>query len=312
VDSRPGRPALGYDEVFADPYTGQVRKRVQYGRLSEGPVNFAPFILSLHYSLAAGRWGSLAFGAAALVWFFTSIVGFCLSLPRPAPGSGASGESWPQGSWLRRWAPSWTVRLDAGPTALNFDLHRAAGTWLWPVLLVFAWSAMAFNLPQVHDPAVRLLGGEGLYNTPPALGPVSAPMPLDAALARGRVLMAEQARERGFQVRGDYAIDRRPEANLVGYYAHTTLDGPTDQAGALVWFTADTGKLLAFQPPHGPTRTDAADWWSQRLHEAHVFGLPYRLFVSLLGIVVAGLGVTGIVAWVGRTFGRRRSRRRGT
>jgi hypothetical protein len=33
------------------------------------------------------------------------------------------------------------------------------------------------------------------------------------------------------------------------------------------------------------------------LHMAHVFGLPYRIFVALLGVAVSILSVTGVVIW---------------
>jgi uncharacterized iron-regulated membrane protein len=37
--------------------------------------------------------------------------------------------------------------------------------------------------------------------------------------------------------------------------------------------------------------------WLGALHEANVFGLPYRIFVSLLGLTTVMLSMTGIVIW---------------
>ncbi len=49
-------------------------------------------------------------------------------------------------SWWRRWKPAWKIRWAASRYKLNFDLHRANGLWLWPILIVFAWSSVYMNL----------------------------------------------------------------------------------------------------------------------------------------------------------------------
>lgn len=296
VSARPGGPSLDYDEVIADPYTGAIRQKVLYGRLSDGPVNLLPFILSLHYSLAAGPTGSLLFGAAALIWVFVSLIGFYLTLPtRPAGGVARA-------SWLKRWAPAWTVRPRAGAFPLAFDLHRVAGLWIWPVMLVFAWSGVGFNLPQVHDPVQRALGARGLFAAPRNVDPAEGqPMTPEAAVARGGVLMGEQARQRGFTVDQGYALTFDPGAQAIGYYARTSLDRPVEQQGStLVWFDAVDGRLLEFKPPFGKTAADGFDKWVQVLHRAEVFGLPYRLFVSLFGLITAMSAATGVILWTRR------------
>lgn len=34
------------------------------------------------------------------------------------------------------------------------------------------------------------------------------------------------------------------------------------------------------------------------LHMGNVFGLPYRLFVCLMGLIIVLLSVTGIIVWI--------------
>jgi uncharacterized iron-regulated membrane protein len=38
--------------------------------------------------------------------------------------------------------------------------------------------------------------------------------------------------------------------------------------------------------------------WLSALHQGEVFGLPYRIFVCVLGVMVVMLSVTGIVIWL--------------
>src|SRR3546814_16673974 len=68
----------------------------------------------------------------------------------PAPFKGRN--------WWRRWMPSWRVRWGAGGYKLNFDLHRAAGLWVWGVILIIAFTSFSLNLyREVFFPAMSLV-----------------------------------------------------------------------------------------------------------------------------------------------------------
>ena len=56
--------------------------------------------------------------------------------------------------------------------------------------------------------------------------------------------------------------------------------------------------------PVGRTGTDRVSTWLQMLHMAGVFGLPYRIFVSLLGLAVTMLSVTGVLIWLRKRSAR--------
>ncbi len=295
IEPREGGPALDCSEVIVDPYTGAVRRCLRYGDLSEGAVNIVPFLVRLHYSLAAGSWGMFAFGVAALIWCVECLLGLWLTLPRPVAGV----------RWAKRWLPAWRIRRGQGAVTLVHDLHRAVGLWLLPVMLVFAWSAVAFNLQSVHAPVQRLFGAHGLYapvvNDRPAGGPAMSRM---AALEHGETLMAGMAAQRGFTVAEPYAISWNPYAHAIGYYARTSLDGPTDQGSTAVWFDENSGRLLAFRHPFGDTPADAFDKATRMLHTASLFGWPCKLFVTFVGLAIAGMAMAGVALWFLRTRGR--------
>jgi uncharacterized iron-regulated membrane protein len=292
VAARPGAAPLGYNEVIVDPYTGTVRRRVQYGNICEGMVNLMPFLVQAHYSLAAGKWGRLAFGAAAVLWCAECLLGLWVTLPKPGRK---------RGLWLGRWAPAWRLRIGQGRTAFLYDLHRAAGLWLLPVMLIFAWSGVAFNLQQVHTPVQRLLGAEGLYHPPTNDAPAFGTMSDVRALERGRVLMAQEAARRGFAVIAPAAITWNTSAKAIGYYALTSLDGPTRRGSTLVWFDAGSGRQLEFRPPYGATPADAVDKATRLLHVADLFGWPYKIFVSIFGLLASGMAMAAVVLWLRRS-----------
>lgn len=45
---------------------------------------------------------------------------------------------------------AWKVRVGGAGHELNVDLHRAGGLWFLAMLLVVAWRAVCFNLPEVY------------------------------------------------------------------------------------------------------------------------------------------------------------------
>ncbi|MGO9774225.1 MAG: PepSY-associated TM helix domain-containing protein [Roseiarcus sp.] len=291
--------ALGFDQLFLDPWTGTELGRRFRGDLSQGLVNLMPFIYIFHYSLQLGPTGSTIFGVVALFWTFDCFVAFYLTLPVS------------RGAFWRRWKPAWLVKSRAGAYRLNFDLHRAGGLWLWLLLLVFAWSSVAFNLRPVYEPATRALldyvpPAEVLQTIPNRPNP-SPRLDWRAAQANGERMMDEQAAKRGFAVKRPYALAYVPAKSMYIYNVQSSLDLNERRGGTTVWFDGDTGAFMGFTTSSGEHSGNTVTSWLIALHMAGVFGLPYRILVCALGLVVAMLSVTGIYIW----WKKRRARRRG-
>lgn len=87
MDARPDNAdppnKLGFDQMIVDPYTGEELARRQFGEISEGMINFMPFIYKLHYALALGKFGLWVLGICALIWTIDCFVAF-LSDPAAA------------------------------------------------------------------------------------------------------------------------------------------------------------------------------------------------------------------------------------
>ena len=283
-DPTTGKPyELGFVQMFVDPWSGEELGR-RNGNISEGLISLMPFIWRFHFTLELGGWGGWILGVVALVWTIDCFIGFYLTLPI------STGDFW------RRWKPAWLVKWRAGPYRLNFDLHRAGGLWVWAMLLIFAWSSVMLNLPSVYAPVTRALFD---YQLPMGHDQTERPLPpridFRAAVSIGERLMAEQATENGFSVARPIMFYHM--GGSYGYVVRSSRDIRDKLGLTMINFDADTGELISFETPTGEHSGNTVTTWLRALHMADVFGLPYRIFVCVLGLIITMLSVTGVYIW---------------
>ncbi|WP_246013105.1 PepSY-associated TM helix domain-containing protein [Pigmentiphaga humi] len=295
----PGQPAaLGYDEVFFDPYTGELLGVRLWGASLWDPRTAVSFVYRLHSLLAAPPWwGRLALGIVALAWTLDCFVGLALTLPRGAAADRRAGAA---RNWWQRWAVAWRIKAGASATRLTLDLHRAGGLWLWALLLVFAWSSVMFTLrDQVYYPVMTRL----LTFNEPLRGPLPpSPPPVTLgwreALEAGRQAARELARRNGWQTAEEVFLVRLAARGVYGYWLHTDLDVRDGDGATGIIIDGQSGQVRGLVLPRDPGAAgNAFNQWMYGLHMAQVFGLPYRLLVAALGIAVAVLSVTGVFIW---------------
>lgn len=298
---------LGVDEVFVNPHTGDVLGARRWGDIGQGVGNLMPFIYRLHHSLALGTVGTWVFGVVALLWTLDCFVGAWLTFPaRSRTDQGAAGVS----ARLSRWAPAWKLRWRGGIYKLNFDVHRAGGLWPWAMLLVLAWSSVAFNL---YEPVYKPVTGAVLDIAPdpreqlprrhdeqpdPAMG-------WAAALTAARQHMAAVATQKGLQLLGEERFSYDAHRGLVRLEVTSNRDVSERRGRTAVFVDATNGQLLATRMPTGEAAGDTVTTWLLTLHMAHVWGLPFRLLMTLLGAVVALLSLTGVIIWWRKRAARR-------
>lgn len=311
IDSETHEPYdLDVYRLILDPSTGQELDRCRlWGIL---PFNLMDFIYSLHYSLALGMTGMWILGICALVWTLDCFVGFYLTFPVRQPRGGQAGGTQQQAksSWWSRWKPAWLVKWSRSAYRLNFDLHRAGGLWTWMLLLIFAWSSVYMNLwDTVYTWTTQALFE---YHMPWTDVPVRS-QPLEQpklswreAQTRGETLMAEQAALHGFIVQQPVALTFDSERGTYTWQVRTNreIDDRSRRYTTQVHFDADSGALKLALLPSGQYTGNTISNWLYALHMANVFGLPYRILVCVMGLVVAMLSITGVYIW----WKKRRSR----
>jgi uncharacterized iron-regulated membrane protein len=293
ADPATGTPQeLGFTEFFIDPWTGKELGRRNRGELSEGKVNLMPFIYRLHWTLILGNFGQWLLGIVALVWAVDCFIGIYLTLPRSSKG------------FWQRWKPAWLIKRGASAYRLNFDLHRASGLWVWPLLFVFAWSSVMMNIRPVYE---WVMQGVFDYESPmiPFMSMArrndSPRLDWRAAQSRGELLMAEQSAKRGFTAGKPLGLMYFPETGAYLYEVRGTRDlfERAPKGGATsVMFDGDTGAFRVLSQPTGERTGNTVESWLYALHMARIFGMPYRILVCVLGLLVTMLSVTGIYLWL--------------
>lgn len=292
---------LPNDQIFVNPYTGDVLGERKWGTITQGWHNLLPFIYKLHYALALDQLGMVFMGIIAVLWTIDCFVGVYLTFPARLRDSSLPEQHSRVKNWCKRWWPAWKIRWQASRYKLNFDLHRAGGLWPWAILFVLAWSSVAFNLKEVYHPVMGTLftmqpDQEEAIPSLPEMQTVPG-MSWPEALATGRELMANLAQAKGFSIRQENNLGYNPYTGMFRYQVLSDLDVGDQYAGTNIYFDSNSGRLAGSYLPTGEASGDTITSWLMTLHTAMVWGLPFRIFMTVIGVVVAMLSVTGIYIW---------------
>jgi uncharacterized iron-regulated membrane protein len=77
-----------------------------------------------------------------------------------------------------------------------------------------------------------------------------------------------------------------------------------DYGDSLVVFSARTGDLLKSVLPRQETTGNALHAWLEAFHLAAIGGLPYKVAVAFVGLLVTCLSVTGTLIWMKKRTAR--------
>jgi uncharacterized iron-regulated membrane protein len=306
LSEKPGMPPLENDEIAVDPATGAVLGERRSADIAQGAKNLMPFVYSLHDSLAMGAFGRTLLGIVAVVWTVDCFIGAYLTFPVRA-----AGHRWPL-SWLARWRAAWAVRWPTTPWKLSFDLHRAGGLWPWALLLVLAWSSVAFNLPQIYEPVTKaLLNYDRASDTieqRPATGR-NAKLDWREGYRAARTAMDEAATREGFAVRSERLLFYDDARHAYVYRVKSDRD-PGRLGNTQVYIDADTGVLLGIDIPTGHIAGVTVTTWIGELHTASIFGMTMQVVICLTGLAIALLSITGVLIYLRKRRAREIRRRK--
>ncbi|MBN8911567.1 MAG: PepSY domain-containing protein [Rhizobiales bacterium] len=312
VDAKTGELFdVDYNQVFIDPVSGEVAGRRFWGAISLDSENILPFLYKLHYSMhIPDLWGvtdlgMLFMGVVGIVWMFDCFVGFYLTLPRRA-GTGVNGSvrddpaGGAQRTWWQRWKPAWSIKRGASAYRRNLDLHRAFGLWLWAALFILAFTSISMNL---NNQVVRPILSRISTLTPDAFddrAPTALNKPIEPVLAFPQaveIARAEAARRGWDEPAGGAFYGLQHGLYSISFFHPGDDHGSAGMGVKMLFLDGATGALEGGRVPWEGTAADIFMQLQFPLHSGRIAGIPGRVFLSFMGLVVALLSATGIVIW---------------
>jgi uncharacterized iron-regulated membrane protein len=301
---------LGYNEVFIDPVTGEIVGKREWG--AAWPISretIVSFLYVLHYSLhvpemwGIDQWGMWLMGGVALLWTIDCFVGFYLTLPvrrREAIARPLAVTRRLTRGWWSRWRPAWRIKWHGSSYRVAFDLHRAMSLWLWAAFFMLALTGASLNLyAEVAQPVVNFVSSftPTPFDTRPAQ-PHDALIEPKVGYAKVFESGSAQARRLGFEApAGD--LFYAPDYGVFGvrFFEPGDDHGAAGVGPATLYFDSQDGRYLGDWIPWRGTGGDLFLQLQFPLHSGRIAGLPGRIFVSALGVIVAIVAVTGVVIW---------------
>lgn len=289
IDPATGAPyALGFNQLAVDPATGEVQGQRQWGQISLSRENLLPFLYKLHYTMHIPQGWGIHFGVwlmgvVSAVWIIDCFLALCISFPS-----------------ARSWRKSLSFRLRQGGAKLNFDIHRSGGVWVWGLLLMLAMTSVSLNLgTQVMRPLVSVFST--LTPTPFQTRQGSRERELaDPLMDREQAIAVAEAegRRRGWEApAGSVFYAQRFSIYGVTFFTPENDRDDNGMGNEVLYLDGNTGTVLG---EHVPGQGSWGDVFMQAqlpLHSGRIVGTPGRVLISLIGIFVAALSVTGVVIW---------------
>ncbi|WP_420548053.1 PepSY-associated TM helix domain-containing protein [Curvivirga sp.] len=284
---------LGFNEIFVDRRDGEILATRQWGDISQGSINLIPFLYRLHESLTLGRVGTYILGVISILWLLDCFTGIVLTFP---------AKSKSKTSRLKRWGKAWKVRWWGGRHKITFDLHTAGSLWAWICLSIFALSSFAMTLQyEVYFPTMSTMME---FKLPPRLKEVelaqqktSPEMGWEKGYQTAARYLESLSKEKGFEIIAHERMEYYPHKNTFRLMSRTNLDINDIYGQSWVYVDASTGEERGYFLPTSMATGNTFTLWLNTLHIARIWGIPYRIAVTIIGLFVAMITITGVLIW---------------
>ncbi|SES70244.1 Uncharacterized iron-regulated membrane protein [Nitrosomonas marina] len=309
----------GFNQVFVDPVSGEELGKREWGAV--WPITketFVSFLYKLHFTLhlpeiwGIDRWGIWLLGIIAVLWTLDCFVGAYLTLPARKRSRQKAGDlqidDAPDSeeartvtkSFWQRWKPAWKIRTNASTYKLNFDLHRAVSLWTWGILFIVAFTAFSMNLyREVFFPIMNSVSK--VTPTPFEIRePNPRHEPIMPAVTFAEILTVAEgdAKEKKWQEPAGSMFYSQSFGIYGVRFFYPEADHGVGGAGhKSLFYDGIDGRFLGEKLPWEGTAADIFLDAQFPLHSGRILGLPGRILISLMGLVVAMLSVTGVYIW---------------
>ena len=278
---RPAKPASNWDQgvtrqVMVDPASLAVLGERNWGEAGLSRPLLMPTLFHLHRYLMAGDAGKIVIAVQGVALFLLTLTGIVVWWPKLT---------------LNAFWHAITVRGWGNWPKFSFQLHRAAGFYTAPLLLVLAVTGVYFNMPAWVTPAIKAVA--------PLTPNAKAVNASDASTPRigiGAAMAAAQARFPDGRI-SRVSIPGKPEQPF-----EVRLRQPGElrhgNGATRVSVDAGSGALLRVVDP---LTARGGDWVVSTffpLHTGEAFGALGRILISVVGVTPLAFFITGIVVWL--------------
>lgn len=273
--------------IFINPYSGQVLK------LRDNEKDFLSVVLQLHRTLL------IPYGHDIIRW---STVIFILML--------ISGLVlwWPKKR--RTLKKGFKIMWRAHPKRLNYDLHKVLGFYVTWVVIFTALTGLMFAFEGFSGFVYKTTGADrSMIKKKPPLSDTTQKTGQSAAIDFVWKQVQPQLHSRYASVmfvlpaekNGSILLRANPEKNSIYKSDFRYFDQYTGREipGAYVWGKYQDAKTTA----------DYIRRMNYDIHVGVILGLPGRIALFFLALIVASLPITGFIFWWGRTNKKARARK---
>lgn len=283
-------------EHFIDPACGAYLGARDRGAWRMDAAHAVPLLYDLHSRLVAGEAGHTAVGVVGLVLLGLGLTGLVVS--------------WPRGQAVAGWRRALSIKAGAAPVRWWFDVHRALGLWLLPVLLLLTLTGIGL----VFNEVTRLAVG-AVLTVEERLPRLANPMSTSPGAPESSIVPHEPVSLDALAARAEagFAAARWSRVTLPavpGTPVEVRLLQPgeprTDTGASRVRLAADGQLLARYDALRSPAGSRVLDWLFP-LHSGEAIGLAARLLWCAFGLLPAAWLGSGAWLWWRR---RRRSAQR--
>lgn len=281
VVQKPGADGLRRQH-FVDANCGRYLGSRVWGAARIDRAHFVPAVYELHRSLLSKEAGHVAVGLAGLAFLFVAVSGIVTAWPRHA-----SREAWKR---------TLSIKQGASRHRFFYDLHRAAGTWLFGFLLLMTLTGAYLCFPKQG----RALVAMALPTQPADMReagtvPENAGRDLDALVRKAQSLWPDTQWTR-VQLQG-----KPPGAYDVRLLQRSELRVDTGDTRVRM---SMNGRVVDIRDPLKAPGGDQLLSWLFPLHSGEALGLIGRLAWTLFGFGPVLLFATGLWLWLRRSGSR--------
>jgi len=300
------RYELGFNQVFVDPVSGEELGTREWGAV--WPIStetFVSFLYKLHYSLhipemgGIDEWGIWFLGVIALIWTLDCFISLLLTFPKSRVQRGNNAAEKTRG-WFSSWFKRFGIRWSGGSYKLNFDLHQAVSLWTWGLLLIIAFTAFSLNLKrEVFMPVLTAVSDvtPTPYDVRP-FTPLAEVKEPNLTMQQAIDIANERARELGWQEPANAVYYAREFGFYdVKMFFPENYHGTAGAGHRELFIDAYSGEVVGQRIPWQGSVADIFVQAQFPLHSGRILGLPGRILISMMGLVVAMLSVTGVIIW---------------